>query len=521
MQSKKSMMNSYIRTDISNPQGFANSHDPITLPPITVLMNRDNSHISKRNSVVSNSTVNIAGNSNSNFLPRTPEYGENNYSTNNGGNKNNTNGNINSNQFNSLNGRPKSIISPISANNWNLNHQSPNTAIGEACFVKPLSGQVNPMIVPSNFLPLNNSEQQSQQINIPINNLANNLINNPMNSHLNVPPNDPGYLQYVEKMRQLKLQQNEIQQMATTQMSQFPSSNNQFTKQSPTNGFVYLYNPNNNGNRNQTTSVVPIQNEMLPNFDSSNSSNTSYGINYNKNQSMTNSTMGQPSSTNTSPSLLNTPIMDSTKNNNFQQQQQRNVNENFSSNAQIISNTISSPVFKQNDFVFDQFHNKNAVLHTSTNVNFNNINYNIYETQQNATALGTTNFKDSKDAIAILAKPNAGKVTKVPNTRKKPITRNRMQKPIILESPKTMDPNNNIQAPKISFSRLEANLDIAKRLRKQCPVCGKICSRPSTLKTHYLTHTGDTPFKCPWKGCDKSFNVKSNMNRHLKGHNKT
>ncbi|KAL3230751.1 hypothetical protein RNJ44_01200 [Nakaseomyces bracarensis] len=61
-------------------------------------------------------------------------------------------------------------------------------------------------------------------------------------------------------------------------------------------------------------------------------------------------------------------------------------------------------------------------------------------------------------------------------------------------------------------------IDELSKLRKQCPVCGKICSRPSTLKTHYLIHTGDTPFKCPWQDCKKSFNVKSNMLRHLKCH---
>lgn len=53
---------------------------------------------------------------------------------------------------------------------------------------------------------------------------------------------------------------------------------------------------------------------------------------------------------------------------------------------------------------------------------------------------------------------------------------------------------------------------------KQCPVCGKVCSRPSTLKTHFLIHTGDNPFKCTCEGCTKSFNVKSNMLRHLKSH---
>lgn len=58
------------------------------------------------------------------------------------------------------------------------------------------------------------------------------------------------------------------------------------------------------------------------------------------------------------------------------------------------------------------------------------------------------------------------------------------------------------------------------RKTKQCPVCGKICSRPSTLRTHYFIHTGDTPFKCSWVDCGKSFNVKSNMIRHMKNHMK-
>ncbi|CAL9728769.1 hypothetical protein MOUN0_E05424 [Monosporozyma unispora] len=58
----------------------------------------------------------------------------------------------------------------------------------------------------------------------------------------------------------------------------------------------------------------------------------------------------------------------------------------------------------------------------------------------------------------------------------------------------------------------------AVKHRKQCSICGKVCSRPSTLKTHYLIHTGDTPFKCTFEGCYKAFNVKSNMLRHMKCH---
>lgn len=59
---------------------------------------------------------------------------------------------------------------------------------------------------------------------------------------------------------------------------------------------------------------------------------------------------------------------------------------------------------------------------------------------------------------------------------------------------------------------------LSARLKRQCPICGKLCSRPSTLKTHFLIHTGATPFKCPWLNCNKSFNVKSNMLRHYKSH---
>ncbi|KAK5115072.1 hypothetical protein LTR62_001769 [Meristemomyces frigidus] len=50
-----------------------------------------------------------------------------------------------------------------------------------------------------------------------------------------------------------------------------------------------------------------------------------------------------------------------------------------------------------------------------------------------------------------------------------------------------------------------------------CPTCTKAFSRPSSLKIHSHSHTGEKPFKCPRSGCGKAFSVRSNMKRHERG----
>ncbi|KAI9287735.1 hypothetical protein BC943DRAFT_258425, partial [Umbelopsis sp. AD052] len=52
--------------------------------------------------------------------------------------------------------------------------------------------------------------------------------------------------------------------------------------------------------------------------------------------------------------------------------------------------------------------------------------------------------------------------------------------------------------------------------RYACPYCQKAFSRPSSLRIHTYSHTGEKPFQCLHPGCDRKFSVQSNMRRHLR-----
>ncbi|KAG2229336.1 hypothetical protein INT48_000402 [Thamnidium elegans] len=54
--------------------------------------------------------------------------------------------------------------------------------------------------------------------------------------------------------------------------------------------------------------------------------------------------------------------------------------------------------------------------------------------------------------------------------------------------------------------------------RYVCPYCYKKFSRPSSLRIHTYSHTGEKPFVCTEPGCGRHFSVQSNMRRHLRVH---
>lgn len=73
----------------------------------------------------------------------------------------------------------------------------------------------------------------------------------------------------------------------------------------------------------------------------------------------------------------------------------------------------------------------------------------------------------------------------------------------------------NLESP---LPRSRRRSEDQKSNRYKCHECTKTFSRPSSLRIHILSHTGEKPHVCPQPGCGRRFSVQSNMRRHLKVH---
>ncbi|KAG0269274.1 hypothetical protein DFQ27_004137 [Actinomortierella ambigua] len=93
----------------------------------------------------------------------------------------------------------------------------------------------------------------------------------------------------------------------------------------------------------------------------------------------------------------------------------------------------------------------------------------------------------------------------------------------ISKSPKQkpLQPKNSQRGPYLTRQRvLASGMEPGKgtACRYVCSYCQKRFSRPSSLRIHTYSHTGERPFKCTEKGCERQFSVQSNMRRHLRVH---
>ncbi|KAJ7772605.1 hypothetical protein DFH07DRAFT_953069 [Mycena maculata] len=70
----------------------------------------------------------------------------------------------------------------------------------------------------------------------------------------------------------------------------------------------------------------------------------------------------------------------------------------------------------------------------------------------------------------------------------------------------------------VGFAPPDASSSAGGPSKYECSYCGKGFSRPSSLRIHLNSHTGEKPFVCPVDGCGRSFSVLSNMRRHARVH---
>ncbi|KAH6984001.1 hypothetical protein EDB80DRAFT_823529 [Ilyonectria destructans] len=76
-------------------------------------------------------------------------------------------------------------------------------------------------------------------------------------------------------------------------------------------------------------------------------------------------------------------------------------------------------------------------------------------------------------------------------------------------------------SPQSMMGQFSVKVSSIPEKKHKCKVCDKLFRRPSSLRTHFYSHTGDKPFACDVEGCGRHFSVASNLRRHRKVHRGT